>query len=113
MKFRTRFNLRTVGREDNSDEIQTNLKETNLGQTPLIVEALGGADNINTLTNCYSRLRLTVKDPSKVDEAVLKNQTGASGVMITDKNIHVVYGTQVGQIRQNVDQYLGRNEVEE
>lgn len=109
----TRFNLRTVGREDNSDEIQTNLKETNLGQTPLIVEALGGADNINTLTNCYSRLRLTVEDPSKVDEAVLKNQTGASGVMITDKNVHVVYGTQVGQIRQNVDQYLGRNEVEE
>ncbi len=109
----TRFNLRTVGREDDSDERQTPPKETNLGQTPLIVEALGGADNINTLTNCYSRLRLTVEDPSKVDEAVLKNQTGASGVMITDKNIHVVYGTQVGQIRQNVDQYLGRNEVEE
>ena len=109
----TRFNLRTVGREDDSDERQTTPKETNLGQTPLIVEALGGADNINTLTNCYSRLRLTVEDPSKVDEAVLKNQTGASGVMITDKNVHVVYGTQVGQIRQNVDQYLGRNEVEE
>ena len=47
-------------------------------------------------------------DPTKVDEAVLKNETGATGVMINDNNVHVVYGLQVNKVRRSVDQYLGR-----
>ncbi len=131
----TRFQLSTVGREDNpadtrlytkddykakqegkpvgDTENPADLDEGELGYAPIIVDALGGAGNIQTLTNCYSRLRLTVEDPTKVDEAVLKNQTGASGVMINDKNVHVVYGMQVNKVRRNVDKYLGRNPDEE
>ena len=88
-------------------------KSQEITTAQIIVDALGGADNINTLTNCYSRLRLTVDDPTKVDEATLKNQTGASGVMITDQNVHVVYGMQGNKIRQNVDKHLGRDSNEE
>ncbi len=72
----------------------------------VIVEALGGAENINTVTNCYTRLRLTVQDSSKVDEETLKNQTGASGVIIKDQNVQVVYGLQVGSVRKAVDKFL-------
>lgn len=126
----TQFKLKTVGREDNPEDTrlyskddykakqegkpvgetpsETDIADGEFGHAPLIVDALGGANNINTITNCYSRLRLTLEDPSKVNEAVLKNQTGASGVMITDQNVHVVYGMQVNKIRKNVDQYLKR-----
>lgn len=131
----TQFKLKTVGREDNPKDTRlyskddykakqegrpvgnvenpADVDEGELGYAPIIVDALGGAENINTLTNCYSRLRLTVKDPTKVDEAVLKNQTGASGVMITDQNVHVVYGMQVNKVRRNVDKYLGREPEED
>lgn len=119
----TRFNLNTVGREDDPKNTKMYTKEDyqakkegksqEITTAQIIVDALGGADNINTLTNCYSRLRLTVDDPTKVDEATLKNQTGASGVMITDQNVHVVYGMQVNKIRQNVDKHLGRDSNEE
>ena len=127
----TRFKLKTVGREDNPEDTRlyskedykakkegkavgtsdetADVDEDELGYAPIIVQALGGAGNINTIDNCYSRLRLTVDDPTKVDEATLKNQTGASGVMITDQNVHVVYGMQVNKVRRNVDKYLGKN----
>lgn len=126
----TKFNLKTLGREDNPEDTRLYSKKDfeekgkNQGQAPgemkdetvdgelsqaaTIVAALGGADNINTLTNCYSRLRLTVEEPAKVDEARLKNETGATGVMINDKNVHVVYGLQVNKVRRSVDEYLGR-----
>lgn len=128
----TKFNLMTVGRETNPQETRLyskkDFEEKQQGQIPgemkdgtvegessqaaTIVAALGGAENIETLTNCYSRLRLTVADPGKVDEAVLKNETGATGVMINDKNVHVVYGLQVNKVRRSVDQYLGRTSEE-
>jgi PTS system maltose and glucose-specific IIC component len=60
------------------------------------------------VTNCYTRLRLTLVHPEKVDETVLKNETGASGVIIRDQNVQVVYGLQVTNIRKAVDRYLGR-----
>ena len=39
---------------------------------------------------------------------LLKNETGASGVIIRDQNVQVVYGLQVTNIRKAVDRYLGR-----
>lgn len=126
----TKFNLMTVGREANPEETRLYSKkdfeekgkvqdqtpgemkdgtvDADSSQAATIVAALGGADNIETLTNCYSRLRLTVKDTNKVDESVLKNETGATGVMIKDQNVQVVYGLQVTKVRREVDQYLGR-----
>ena len=79
----------------------------NDGIAPVIVDALGGASNINTVTNCYTRLRLTLDNPEMVNEEVLKRETGASGVVIKDKNVQVVYGLEVTNIRKAVDSYLG------
>lgn len=123
----TKFNLSTIGREASDEETRLYSKQdyqdkkegkkvpdntesaedTEFGMAPTIVEALGGSENINTVTNCYSRLRLTVDDPNKVNEAVLKNETGASGVVVKDENVQVVYGLQVNKIRRSVDEYLG------
>lgn len=120
----TKFNFKTVGREDEGSETKLYTKKDykeksakNTADSPaqqgdeglagVIVNALGGAENIQSVTNCYTRLRLTIEEPEKVDEAVLKNQTGASGVIIKDKNVQVVYGLQVTNIRKSVDSYLG------
>lgn len=72
-----------------------------------VVELLGGKDNIESVTNCYSRLRTVLKDPDLVDEAGLKNETQASGVVKKGNNVQVVYGVQVGSVRKAVDQVLG------
>lgn len=118
-----KFNFKTIGRED--EDVETKLyskkdyetkskgvtgtpePQSNNGIAPVIVDALGGASNINTVTNCYTRLRLTLDNPEKVNEDVLKKETGASGVVIKDKNVQVVYGLQVTNIRKAVDSYLG------
>ena len=67
----------------------------------LIVEALGGPDNILKVDNCFTRLRLVVKDD------VLTGQTGAAGVMKKGETVQVIYGLQINQIRKAVDQELG------
>ena len=120
----TKFKFKTIGREDDGNETKLySKKEYNESKTKdkqetpatqgddglagVIVNALGGAENIQTVTNCYTRLRLTVDKPELVDEAVLKGQTGANGVIIKDKNVQVVYGLQVTSVRKAVDNYLG------
>ncbi|APX72353.1 PTS transporter subunit EIIC [Companilactobacillus allii] len=125
----TAFNLKTVGREDdtkdvklyskkdykekdNSSEKKT-LPKANEGiPASLIIEALGGEENIESVTNCYTRLRTVLKDPSLVDEATLKNDTGASGLIIKGKNVHVVYGLTVTAVRKAVDEALGISDMD-
>lgn len=121
------MDLKTIGREAEGAETrlyskkdyldkQTNLSHEDdvdvatqergsIGVT--VVELLGGKDNIESVTNCYSRLRTVLKDPELVDEAGLKNETQASGVVVKGNNVQVVYGVQVGSIRKSVDEVLG------
>ena len=73
----------------------------------LIVEALGGPDNIEKVDNCFTRLRLIVKDSSLVKDEVLKQQTGAAGVFKKNETVQVVYGLQINQVRKAVDKELG------
>jgi PTS system maltose and glucose-specific IIC component len=119
-----KFNLKTVGREDSSEEtrlytkndlkvkeaVQKNQKGTESGDAvpvTTIIEAMGGADNFESVTNCYTRLRTVLKDPTIVDEATLKEETGANAVIIKGNNVHVVYGLKVTAVRNAVDEALG------
>lgn len=79
----------------------------------IIVEALGGADNIVSVDNCYTRLRLVLKDVSRVDEKTLQDKTGAMGVVIKDQNVQVIYGLTITKVRKAVDAYLGLTDTEE
>ncbi|HVL99603.1 MAG TPA: PTS glucose/sucrose transporter subunit IIB [Egibacteraceae bacterium] len=62
-----------------------------------VLEGLGGADNIETLEPCITRLRVELHDASKLDEAVLR-KAGAHGVMKAGKVVQVVMGTQSDNI---------------
>ncbi len=75
-----------------------------MGET--IIAALGGTENIENVDNCYTRLRLVLKDPGKVDEGLLK-ETGSKGVIKSGNNVQVVYGLNVKTVRESVDQNLG------
>ncbi|WP_373820927.1 glucose PTS transporter subunit EIIB [Jeotgalibaca porci] len=118
------WNLRTIGREDSGEvklysksEYQEKVKgitpdsvtvtNGDNGNADVIVAALGGKENIKTVENCYTRLRLTLVDPTKVEEAILKNETGASGIITKGENVQVVYDLNVTQVRRAVDAYLG------
>lgn len=120
-----KLNLHTLGREAEGMEMKLHSKSEykakvaaengtaaapaadNTVNAAVIVEALGGKDNILKVTNCYTRLRTELADPDKVQDDVLKNQTGASAVIHKGKNVQVVYGLKVNAVRKAVDAELG------
>lgn len=124
----TKLNLKTLGRESEGMEMKLHSKseyKAKVATEPktekvaehnvdgaLIVKALGGKENILKVTNCFTRLRTELQDTNKVDEDVLKNQTGAAAVIRKGKNVQVVYGLNVTAVRKAVDQELGRTETD-
>jgi len=71
----------------------------------LILEGLGGKDNIANLDCCATRLRVTVKDSDKVSDSLLK-QSGAAGVIHKGSGVQVVYGPQVSVIKSELEEYM-------
>ncbi len=94
----TKFNLTTPGREEEDTEAEKNLTLSNNNYTEvarIILEGLGGKENVTSVDNCITRLRLEIKDYTQVDEAKIKS-AGVAGVIRPGKNaVQVVVGTQV------------------
>ena len=70
--------------------------------TPAILAALGGADNITSLDNCITRLRLSVADMSKVDTNALKANRAIGVVQLNQHNLQVVIGPQVQSVKDEL-----------
>lgn len=71
-----------------------------------IMAALGGKDNIDSLDNCVTRLRMVVKDMTVIDDNKLKS-LGAIGVIRLDEhNIQVVIGTKVAAVKAALEQLM-------
>ena len=94
-----KLDLKTPGREDDDEDSSIvkgagSDKKSDLDvKAAAVLEAIGGKENIEVIDACVTRLRLTVKDGSKVDESALKKQ-GASGVMrLGENNVQVIMGT--------------------
>lgn len=97
-----KFDLKTPGREDDDvdeAEMSATLSNNNFTEIARIVlEGIGGKDNVETIDNCITRLRLTVKDDSLVDDKKIKS-AGVSGVIHPNKNaVQVVVGMQVQHV---------------
>lgn len=78
-------------------------------QAEQIATGLGGRENIVTLDCCATRLRLTVRDSTKVDKAILQS-TGAAGVIVSGNGVQVVYGPKVAVIKSELEEWLGSEE---
>ena len=110
-----KFDLKTPGRED--EDVETKLytkadynaaKESGVKGaevSALITAGLGGKSNIEDVDCCATRLRCTIKDPAKVEEALLK-QSGSRGVILKGKGIQVIYGPQVAVLKTNLEAFL-------
>ncbi len=71
----------------------------------LIIEALGGPQNIKELDGCVTRLRVTVVDRSLVNDAKLR-AAGAIGVLKIGTGIQAVVGTHAELIAQEINKIL-------
>ncbi|TMW70940.1 N-acetylglucosamine-specific PTS transporter subunit IIBC [Alteribacter natronophilus] len=96
-----KLNLKTPGREDEEDEEDLAKQEGHSKEDKYehmaedYLKALGGKENIASLDNCVTRLRLKMNDMSKVNENELK-KAGAKGVIkLNSTDLQVIVGTNV------------------
>ncbi len=121
--FILHWDIKTPGREEGDGEVKMMSKAeyqaaTGVGvaggaklpanfdeKSAMILKFVGGVHNVTEIDCCATRLRLTLKDSSKVDQQGLK-ATGASGVVIKGNAIQVIYGPQVTIIKSNFEEFV-------
>lgn len=122
------FDLKTPGREDHiasnaalsrltGDDVdekrtsKTGASDDQASQDHLLAEQvvtlLGGVSNIVGATNCATRLRVEVADPSIVADNASFVAVGAKGLIITGKTAQVVIGISVPRVKEHFDQIMG------
>lgn len=76
-----------------------------MGKAEDIIEALGGADNIEEIEPCATRLRTVVSDPSLVDEKALK-AAGAFGVLSAGSVLQVIVGGEADVLAMDINDII-------
>lgn len=124
-----KLNLKTPGREGDEEEAKlyskadfqaakgldgkeapnkANGKDEIVQKAPEVLAALGGEENAVSIDACITRLRVEVKDKSKVDKDKLK-ALGAVGVVEVGNGIQVIFGAKADAYRHEINRILGRN----
>lgn len=115
------FKLKTPGRED--EDVDASASEAKPaaassaapaagGDTETLARTylalIGGAANVTNVDACISRLRLTLKDTAKVDEAAAK-RAGASGVIrLNQQNVQIIVGTKAELVASAMQRLIGK-----
>lgn len=105
-----KFNLKTPGREDDEEmEVEKSvvLSDNDYAKIAgIILEGLGGKENIASLDNCITRLRIEIKNHEQVDEKKIKS-AGVAGIMRPGKTaVQVVVGTKVQFVADELKKML-------
>lgn len=113
-----KFGYKTPGREDETEEVRLYSKAdyrekqaaeksgSASGTADKILDAMGGKDNIAELTNCATRLRVTVKDENLVKDASVFKLAGAHGIVKKGKSLQVIIGLSVPSVREDIEKLL-------
>ncbi len=114
-----KMNLKTPGREDEDEETRLISKaeykasrqaNPSLSEEAIKAEAflsaLGGKENIEDVTNCATRLRVTVKDEKLVAPAAQFKEYGAHGLVEHGRNFQVIVGLSVPTVREEFENRL-------
>ena len=104
------FNLKTPGREDdadNAEEMKAVLSNGDFTEVAkVILEGLGGKENVTSVDNCITRLRIEVKDYTAVDEKKIKS-AGVAGIIRPSKtSVQIVIGTKVQFVADEVNKLM-------
>ncbi|WP_024615923.1 PTS transporter subunit EIIC [Clostridium sp. Ade.TY] len=109
-----KFNLKTPGRDADEKEtklftkkdFQASSKVDEISErAPYVLEALGGAENIVSVDACITRLRVEVKDKSKVNKDALK-ELGAAGVVEVGNGIQAIFGAKANAYKNEINTIL-------
>lgn len=124
-----KLNLKTPGREGDEEEAKlyskadfqaakgldgkestdkSNGKDEIVQKAPEVLAALGGEENAVSIDACITRLRVEVKDKSKVDKDKLK-ALGAVGVVEVGNGIQAIFGAKADAYRHEINRILGRH----
>ena len=112
-----KFKFATPGRlgnytDENADDGDVQVSETSQSkggansQPERIIALLGGRENIILVDACMTRLRVTVKDPSKVAEAPEWKAEGALGLVKKDNGIQAIYGPKADVLKSDINDIL-------
>lgn len=97
-----KLNLNTPGRDV---AVVESLSQSGSERAAALVRAFGGKANITSLEACITRLRISVADVAKVDQAGLK-QLGARCVVVVGSGVQAIFGTQSDNLKTEMDDYL-------
>lgn len=99
------FKFQTPGREVEKSGEETSVAVTkNTAKSAIaaeVLKALGGKQNIESLDACITRLRVVVRDASKVQVDSLK-KLGAAGVMESGKSIQAIFGVESDFLKEAI-----------
>ena len=88
----------------------TNKLEIKLAETKEFIKALGGASNLKLVGACATRLRVALKDGSKIDAALFK-KLGAFGIVGKGtNNVQVILGGKANVIKTRINEYISKKE---
>lgn len=106
-----KFNILTPGRGEDVDllddePIKVTDKSAIKEESKKVLVALGGPENIEDVDACITRLRVSVKDNSKVDKEELK-RIGATAVLDVKGGIQAIYGAKAILYKTEINDILG------
>ena len=100
-----RGNYIEEGNEEDNKKADTNMAQDVLSSK--IINLLGGADNIEDVDACMTRLRVTVKDVSLVGNEKEWKALGALGLIVKDRGVQAIYGPKADVLKSNILDMLG------
>lgn len=104
--FIKKFNILTPGRDENEEEVKAPTTKTSIkNDAIIIIEALGGKENLDDVDACITRLRVSVKDTNKVDKKKLK-ELGAIDVLEIGGGIQAIYGAKAVLYKNAINEIL-------
>ena len=68
-----------------------------------LIPLLGGKENIESLDNCITRLRLVVKEMGLIDQQALKAAGALSVVVLDAHSVQVIIGPQVQSVKTGIE----------
>ena len=102
------------GQQDQDKNAQATTGNEYEDKAQYYLAGLGGKDNIVDVTNCTTRLRLTVNDIDQVEESdYFTRDQMAHGLVKSGKNVQVVVGMSVPQVREAFEALVNEEEDKE
>ena len=107
-KFATPGRLGNYENEGNDEETASASSNKSGGnsQPERIIALLGGRENITLVDACMTRLRVTVKDASKVAGEAEWKAEGALGLVMKDTGIQAIYGPKADVLKSDINDIL-------